>query len=116
MKKTISFKTSPDQFQLLCEGTEILSIPKNNLTIDGKKLFDNFVSKLDLSSKIEFDYVDDPAIVDSNEKRIITDIKSVLNNIVQKINDKFKLLTDDIDEFLEDDSKKSKDESDGNLL
>ncbi|CCV64712.1 hypothetical protein BN85411350 [Alteracholeplasma palmae J233] len=76
---------------------EVVSIPKDNLTIDGKKLFDSFISKLDLSTKVEFDFIDDVTIDDANEKRIVTDIKSIFNSIAQKINDKFKLLNEDAD-------------------
>ena len=104
MKKTINIKGTTEDFRLVCDGQEILTIPKNNLTVDGKKLFDTFISKLDLSSKIEFDYEDDLSITDSNDKRVITDLKNVLNTIAQKINDKFKLLTDDVDAFLQDDT------------
>jgi len=109
MKKTISFKTLPDKLQLLCDEVEFLSIPKDNLTIDGKKLFDSFVSKLDTTTKVEFDYVGDLTITDSNEKRIVFDIKTVLNTIAQKINEKFKLLTEDADLFFEDGNHSSED-------
>lgn len=100
MKKTIEFKTTDEQIQLVCESVDVISIPKNNLTIDGKKLFDSFISKIDLSTKVEFDFVDDATIDDANEKRIVADIKSIFNSIAQKINDKFKLLTEDVDAFL----------------
>lgn len=102
MKKIISFKALTDQFQLISDGEVFLSIPKNNLTIDGKMLFDNFVSRLDLSSKVEFGYIDDSTITDSNEKRIIIDIKSVLDGIEHKINDKFKLVISDVEQLTEE--------------
>jgi predicted thioredoxin/glutaredoxin len=112
MKKIISFKALSDQYQLVSDEKVVLSIPKNNLTIDGKMLFNNFVSELDLSSAVEFDYVQDLTITDSNEKRIIADIMSILNSIAIKINDKFKLLKADSDSSTEEaleNTDKSKD-------
>src|SRR5690554_4855199 len=107
MKKTIKFKATEDQIQLFCEEEEIITIPKDTLTIEGKQLFDKFISKLDLSTKVEFDYIDDSTIDDANEKRIVTDIKSIFSNIEKKINDKFNLLLKDTEELSDDESKES---------
>jgi len=112
MKKIIKFKTTDDQIQLFCEDIEFIAIPKNNLTIDGKELFDNFISKLDLSTIVEFDYVENDSIDDTNEKRIIADIKTILNNIAQKINDKFKLFTKDLNIVPEDEHVNTVDSDD----
>lgn len=104
MKKVIKIINNDVNLILENESVEIISIPKDNLTIDGKKLFDNFISKLDITQKVEFDYVYDKPITDSNTKRITADIELILNSIAQKINDKFKLLTEDVDVFLNENS------------
>lgn len=101
MLKTIQIQNSAQDIMLKCDKKEVIVISKSNLVIDGKKLFDNFISDLDITSKIEFNYIDDSSIVDSNEKRIVTDIKTVLNNISKHINEKFNLMTEEIDKFLE---------------
>lgn len=94
MKKIIEIKFTDKHIQLTCGKSEIVSIPKDNLTIDGKKLFDNFISKLELTTGVEFDFIDDPKVTNGNDKRIVADIKSIFNNIAKKINDKFKLLAE----------------------
>lgn len=101
MLRKIEIKNHEHKIVLLCDGEEIISIAKNNLVIDGKQLFDNFITNLDITTKVDFDYIDDLSITDSNEKRIVNDIKTVLNNIAKNINEKFNLMTDDIDKFLE---------------
>jgi len=105
MKKTIEIRATETVFILMFEANEVVSIPKNNLTIDGRTLFDNFISKLDLSTKVEFDFIDDISIDEPNEKRIVEDIKSIFNGIAQKINEKFNLNSDDGDVFQEDESE-----------
>ncbi len=112
MKKTIEFKVVDSQFQLYCDSEVVITIPKDNLTIDGKQLFDKFVSKLDLSTQLELDYIDDSTIVDANGKRIINDIKLIFDNIVKKINKKFKLQAEAADNPLDNVPEESIDTED----
>lgn len=101
MLKVIKITSTNDSFQVLSEGKLITTIQKNNLSLNGKKLFDNLLSSLDLSTKLTFDYEIDPGIVESNEKRIVKDLVEILDNIALKINEKFKLKSEEVDTFLD---------------
>ncbi len=101
MKKIISIDSIEAAFVLSIDGVVIITIPRQDLTVDGKQLFENLFSKIDITNKVFFTYNVNASITEPNDKRIVKDIQEILDGIANKINDKFKLLTDEIDEFLE---------------
>lgn len=102
MLKVIKITGTNESFQVLSEGKIITTLQKNNLSLNGKELFDNLLTSLDLSTKLTFDTEIDAGIVEPNEKRIVKDLVGIMDNIALKINEKFKLQTDDVDAFLDD--------------
>lgn len=104
MLKVINITSTNDSFKVISEGKLITVLQKNNLSLNGKELFDNLLTSLDLSTKLTFQYEIDSGIVEPNEKRIIKDLVGILDNITLKINEKFKLQTEDVDAFLDNHS------------
>mgnify|MGYP000873811527 CR=1 FL=1 len=86
MKKIIEIEINNDNYILLHSGKKIIEISKDNLTMKGKDLYDNFFSKLDLEDNIEIEYLIKSECKNPTEERIVDDIKEILDGIVTKIN------------------------------
>lgn len=61
------------------------------LVLNGKDLYNNLFSKLDLIKKINFEIELDSNIRDSKDKRLTSDIKQIIEQIIVTINEDFNL-------------------------
>ncbi|MBN2837071.1 MAG: hypothetical protein JXR48_19110 [Candidatus Delongbacteria bacterium] len=95
MKKIININFIEGQFLISCDSSNITTIDKASLSLNGKELFENLFKGMDRKVKFEFDVVVDASIVDTNDIRIGNDIKRILDNIATEINIKFNLLEED---------------------
>lgn len=91
MRNKIKIKMIDGDYYVFHNDAIIFKVHKSDLSIKGKDLYDNLISKLDLKTKVEFEYETDPSLTNSNEKRIVEDIIGILNLIADKINTKFEL-------------------------
>lgn len=69
----------------------ITSVCMESLVLNGKDLYNNLFSKLDLTKKINFEIELDSSIIDSKDKRLTTDIKQIIEQIIMTINDDLNL-------------------------
>ncbi len=80
-----------DKYILTKDSEVITSICMENLVLNGKDLYNNLFSKLDLTKKINFEIELDSCIRDSKDKRLANDIKQIIEKIIQTINEDFNL-------------------------
>lgn len=69
----------------------ITTICMEKLILNGKELYNNLFSKIDLTKKIDIDVQLDTNIVDSKDKRLTNDIKLIIEQIIETLNEDFKL-------------------------
>lgn len=69
----------------------ITSVCMESLVLNGKDLYNNLFSKLDLTKKINFEIELDSSIKDSKDKRLTNDIKQIIEKIIMTINEDFNL-------------------------
>lgn len=63
-------------------------ISKNILTVSGEDIFNNIFSDVNFDEILEIEYFEDEkTIIDSADKRIVKDIKSIIESIKDKINE-----------------------------
>ena len=80
-----------DKYILTKDSEVITSICMENLVLNGKDLYNNLFSKLDLTKKINFEIELDSCIRDSKDKKLANDIKQIIEKIIQTINEDFNL-------------------------
>lgn len=69
----------------------ITSVCMESLVLNGKDLYNDLFSKLDLTKKINFEIELDSSIKDSKDKRLTNDIKQIIEKIIMTINEDFNL-------------------------
>ena len=86
MKKILMISLIDNKYVICC-GEKSIDVSKEKLSINGKDIFDTIFYDVKLDEELELEFIE-KNIVDSADKRIVGDIKSVLENIKEKINEK----------------------------
>lgn len=86
MKKILTISLIENKYEITCNEKKII-VCKETLSMNGKEIFDAIFSDVKLDEELELEFKEEN-IVDSADKRIVSDIKSVFTNITNKINEK----------------------------
>lgn len=102
MTRIFIIKSVTDKY-VISSNNNNFEVLKTNLEFNGRDFFTKFLMDLELDEKIIFEVNKDESILDnSNEDRIFKELKSLIEKIANQINIDFNLLTEEIDEFLND--------------
>lgn len=88
MKKIFSF-SNDEKYYYIKENSNCLKISKQTMQIEGKSLYESFFKDLDLSSKLEYEFINDDS-EEKNYKLVIERMKDILKSIIDEINIEFK--------------------------
>ncbi len=87
MKKQLMISLNDNNYEIQCKEKKII-ISKNILTVSGEDIFNNIFSDVNFDEILEIEYFEDEkTIIDSADKRIVKDIKSIIESIKDKINE-----------------------------
>jgi hypothetical protein len=79
-----------------------VKISKDNLELDGKTFFDNFLSDLNVTEKADFIIEKDDSIKENtSDFRIYKQLSTIIKKIKDEINNVFNHRTDEVDAFLD---------------
>lgn len=92
MIREIKIKLVDDCYNVCSDDQLITKVDKTSLTLSGQELYSNLFSKLPLNEEVKIDIQLDDSIVDSNDKRLAADIKTVIDKIIETINVDFNLI------------------------
>lgn len=85
MKKQLMISLNDNNYEIQCKEKKII-ISKNILTVSGEDIFNNIFSDVNFDEILEIEYFEDEkTIIDSADKRIVKDIKSIIESIKDKI-------------------------------
>jgi len=102
MKKTFTIKLNGNEFIIESEEKEV-KISKDNLELDGKTFFNNFLSDLNVTEKADFVIEKDDSIKENtSDFRIYNQLSTIIEKIKDEINNVFNHRTDEVDDFLND--------------
>lgn len=94
--KRITINMINEEYIITCDSVKIASVDKTNLILNGKDLYDNLFVGLDLNCFVEFDIEIGKEIIDSNDKRLANDLKTIFEKIINNINTDFNLKKEDV--------------------
>lgn len=87
MKKQLMISLNDNNYEIQCKEKKNI-ISKNILTVSGEDIFNNIFSDVNFDEILEIEYFEDEkTIIDSADKRIVKDIKSIIESIKDKINE-----------------------------
>lgn len=87
MKKQLMISLNDNNYEIQCKEKKII-ISKNILTVSGEDIFNNIFLDVNFDEILEIEYFEDEkTIIDSADKRIVKDIKSIIESIKDKINE-----------------------------
>lgn len=90
MKKNLLISKNSEGFIVLEDNNKICEVKNTDLLLSGRDLFFNLFDKFPINETVDLDIYIDKSIKDSNDKRIANEIKQVLIDICNKIEEKKK--------------------------
>lgn len=90
MKKNLLINKNSEGFIVLEDNNKICEVKNTDLLLSGRDLFFNLFDKFPINETVDLDIYIDKSIKDSNDKRIANEIKQVLIDICNKIEEKKK--------------------------
>jgi len=87
MKKNLMISYDSDNYVVKIDDDHKFLVPTATLILNGTDLFNALFSDVSLKEPLQYDIDISDEISGSHEKRVAEDIKTVINNIVVKIND-----------------------------